>query len=489
MKKLPEAFLIQRQPLLGEEWDSFLQSYNAPRTYGLRCNPLRDCKKLPFCLTPIPWTTGGYYYNPQEQPGKHPLHETGVYYIQEPSAMAVVSLLEPQPGERICDLCAAPGGKSTQIAGILRGQGLLVCNDPIASRARVLSQNIERMGISNALVCNESPERMAAHFPLLFDRVLVDAPCSGEGMFRKDDIAIEEWSPENVTQCAKRQKMILNNADLLLQPGGTLVYSTCTFSPDENEEMIAWFLHTHPDYTLVDWRETALGEQTATLPDYAGLSSGISVGISGDTEQAPDLSGALRLWPHRVKGEGHFAARLHKAGTPISPGRKRNKKSSGHSIPPGLAAAVRQYQSFASDFLTENHENISTDQLELFGDNLLQIPDSFSAISQTSNTAQALSGVRLLRTGLQLGTIKKNRFEPAHALAKTLTPKQVRFSVSCCLSDASRYLHGETLPCENHLKGWTLVCYEGQPLGWGKAQNGILKNHFPKGLRIPANVS
>lgn len=487
MKKLPEAFLIQRQPLLGEEWDSFLQSYDAPRAYGLRCNPLRSCEKLPFCLTPIPWVRDGYYYDPQEHPGKHPLHEAGAYYIQEPSAMAVVSLLDPQPGERICDLCAAPGGKSTQIAGMLKGQGLLVCNEPVASRARILSQNIERMGIPNALVCNESPERMAAHFPLLFDRVLVDAPCSGEGMFRKDDIAIEEWSPENVAQCAKRQKMILNDADLLLQPGGTMVYSTCTFSPEENEEMIAWFLHTHPDYTLVDWKETALGERTAALPNHAGLCGGIS--HNTEPQAIPDLSGALRLWPHKVQGEGHFAARLHKAGSPTPLGRKKTKKSSGRSIPPSLAAAVKQYQSFASDFLTEDHNHIVPNQLALFGDNLLQIPESVSSMFQTSTTAQALSGIKLVRTGLQLGIIKKNRFEPAHSLAKTLTPKQVRFSVSCSMTDATRYLHGETLSCENHLKGWTLVCYEGQPLGWGKAQNGLLKNHFPKGLRISANVS
>ena len=184
MQTLPEAFVQLRQPLLKEEWSDFLKSYECPKTYGLRQNPLKSCGKLPFTLEPVPWTKEGFYADPEERPGKHPLHEAGVYYIQEPSAMSVVSLLDPKPGDVVCDLCAAPGGKSTQIGGRLQGQGLLVSNEIFPARARILSQNIERMGIANAIVCNEPPDRMAAFFPFYFDRIVVDAPCSGEGMFR-----------------------------------------------------------------------------------------------------------------------------------------------------------------------------------------------------------------------------------------------------------------------------------------------------------------
>ena len=232
--------------------------------------PFQGCDTLPFSLKPVAWAEDGYYFDPEERPGRHPLHEAGAYYIQEPSAMSVVSLLDPQPGELVCDLCAAPGGKSTHIAALLRGQGMLVSNEIFPNRARILSQNIERMGIPNALVCNESPEGLATHFPLFFHRIVVDAPCSGEGMFRKDDTAVSEWSLENVRICADRQRMILTQADQMLQPGGVLVYSTCTFAPDEDEAMIQWFLETHPDYTLTDWHDTALGQRVADLPDHSG---------------------------------------------------------------------------------------------------------------------------------------------------------------------------------------------------------------------------
>lgn len=476
-KILPPDFLRERQPLLGAEWEDFLQSYDTPRAYGLRRNPFQDCTDLPFSLEEVPWARDGYYVSPEEHPGRHPLHEGGAYYIQEPSAMSVVSLLDPRPGELVCDLCAAPGGKSTHIAALLHGIGLLVSNEVFPNRAKILSQNIERMGIPNALVCNESTDRMASHFPLFFHRIVVDAPCSGEGMFRKDDTAIREWSLENVALCTDRQKTILDHADQMLQPGGTLVYSTCTFAPDEDEAIVQWFLETHPDYTLIDWHDTTLGQSVAGLPQWAGLSEG----ISGDFP-AEITSKVLRLWPHKLRGEGHFAARFQKSGTPIpisetmhtsetSAAHRKKKKKKQNEID------LTDYEEFKKQYLQapfSAYPELAPGRMEFFGDELYQIPCS----------VPSLSGLKILRSGLHLGTQKKNRFEPAHALAKALRPSEAKQSISCSYEDACRYLKGETISCPDTWKGWSLVCYEGCTLGWGKAQNGILKNHYPKGLRI-----
>lgn len=472
-RNLPPDFLRERKPILGAEWEDFLQSYDTPRAYGLRRNPFQGCDTLPFSLKPVAWAEDGYYFDPEERPGRHPLHEAGAYYIQEPSAMSVVSLLDPQPGELVCDLCAAPGGKSTHIAALLQGQGMLVSNEIFPNRARILSQNIERMGIPNALVCNESPEGLAAHFPLFFHRIVVDAPCSGEGMFRKDDTAVSEWSLENVRICADRQRMILTQADQMLQPGGVLVYSTCTFAPDEDEAMIQWFLETHPDYTLTDWHDTALGQRVADLPDHGGLSCGIAA--------YPDeiSSRVLRLWPHKLHGEGHFAARLVKAGTPQPAGEvlptvsvKKSKKKQRDK-----AVDLTDYKEFEKKYLQtplQDDPVFAHGKMELFGDSLYLLPAA----------APSLAGLKLLRSGLQLGTLKKNRFEPAHALAKALKPSQACQSLSCSYEDANRYLHGETIACDPSFKGWVLVTVDNCTLGWGKAQNGMLKNHYPKGLRI-----
>lgn len=505
MQTLPEAFVQLRQPLLKEEWSDFLKSYECPKTYGLRQNPLKSCGKLPFTLEPVPWTKEGFYADPEERPGKHPLHEAGVYYIQEPSAMSVVSLLDPKPGDVVCDLCAAPGGKSTQIGGRLQGQGLLVSNEIFPARARILSQNIERMGIANAIVCNEPPDRMAAFFPFYFDRIVVDAPCSGEGMFRKDDTAIEEWSPENVQICVERQKMILNHADEMLKPGGVLVYSTCTFAPEENEEMIAWFLATHPGYILEDWKETPVGADTASFSQHAGLSNGNPEWVNWDKLQQEceaenlwfpekrkaELTKTLRLWPHKLKGEGHFAARLRK-GRPTPSieeyaenetinKKKSSKKKKNHSEKSGLSKEIiSDWEDFQQKFLIAQKasipnpkQNFSNGRFELFGEEIYFLP----------RQAPALKGLKVVRGGLHVGTTKKNRFEPSYAFAKALTKQQVKNSLDCSLEDAIRYLKGETLSCDSSLRGWTLVCYENCPLGWGKAQNGICKNHFPKGLR------
>ena len=285
---LPELFLERVHGQLGEEYGAFLESLQRPRAVALRFNPLKgEIPTLSFVGEPVPWEPMGYYYDPESRPGLHVYHEAGVYYLQEASAMAPVALLDPQPGELICDLCAAPGGKSTQIAGRLRGLGMLLCNEINPKRAKILSRNIERLGVANAVVTNESPAALSRRLPGFFDRVLVDAPCSGEGMFRKEEAAVTDWSPEAVQMCARRQAEILDCAAEMLKPGGRLVYSTCTFSPQEDEEAVLHFLKNHPDFT----------PEPVEAPWFQ--------------ESGPAM---YRLWPHKLLGEGHFAAVLRKMG-------------------------------------------------------------------------------------------------------------------------------------------------------------------------------
>lgn len=464
---LPETFLERMKEQLGDEYDDFVASYEQNSSYGLRVNLLKGAvdeiiPALPFALRPVPWAVEGFFADPASHPGRHPLHEAGVYYIQEPSAMSVVALLDPAPGETVCDLCAAPGGKSTQIAARMQGKGLLVSNEIIPGRARILSQNIERMGISNALVCNETPERMAGHFPLFFDKIVVDAPCSGEGMFRKDDTAIAEWSPQQVEVCRERQTMILEYADAMLKPGGILVYSTCTFAPQEDEEQVSHFLATHREYYVEPWN--------TFLPADCGITDGT-------------LPGTMRLLPHRLEGEGHFVCRLRKGDTDTD---KQNdvQKASGktHSKSRKSKKSPTDLSDFW-DFIEQTLSEVSftaKDTFAFYGDELYRIPDGISSVK----------GIKTVRAGLHLGTRRKNRFEPAHALAKALTPGQAPY-YNCTEEEAVRYLHGETLPAaqgeglpDTSLHGWILVCHKGFPLGWAKANQGVLKNHYPKGLRV-----
>ncbi len=430
--QFPLGFQEKMIALLGEEEArAFFQSYETERAYGLRRNLLKIdettfLNKMPFVLEPVSWAKEGYYYQGEtDQPGKHPYHEAGLYYIQEPSAMSVVEYLNPQPGEVICDLCAAPGGKSTQIAGRMQGEGLLVSNEIIPSRAKILSQNIERMGIRNAVVLNETMERMEQFFPTFFDRVLVDAPCSGEGMFRKNQAAVDEWSPEQVLFCAERQAMILNCAATMLKPGGTLVYSTCTFSTEENELQIEGFLQTHPDFQL---------EETK------------------------------RLWPHKIKGEGHFIAKLRKA---------EDAEANSRKIPcvSGVqASALTEWKAFCKGTLRTELTGIPI----AFGEHLYLVPKQMRSMDK----------MKVVRPGLHLGENKKNRFEPAHALALALSPEDVAQQHELkSIQDAECYLQGNTVECADDLKGWTLMTVDGFSIGWGKAQDGILKNHYPKGLR------
>ena len=300
--------------LLVAEFDAFAASYDRPRNVGLRRNPQKGAQlALPeFGLTPVPWCADGFYYDAAARPGLSPLHEAGCYYLQEPSAMAPAELLDVQPGMHVLDLCAAPGGKSTQLAAKLAGCGLLVCNEIHPKRAQILAQNIERMGIANALVLNEHPKNLSPRFDGYFDRVLVDAPCSGEGMFRKEEAAVADWSEETVAMCAARQIEILRTAASLLRPGGRLVYSTCTFAPQENEGTISAFLQEHPDFSVIPIGSPYF---SPGRPDWIA-------------DPAAGLEGTARLWPHHLRGEGHFAAVLQKSGSapgsdiPTEPGGK-----------------------------------------------------------------------------------------------------------------------------------------------------------------------
>ena len=319
---LPRAFEERMQRMLGEEYPAFESSYEKDKYQALRVNTLKADKEIfvknaPFSLNQVPWETNGFYYDSQDTPGKHPYHEAGVYYIQEPSAMAPVPFLEVTPGDRVLDLCAAPGGKSTQIAVALKGKGLLVCNEIHPARAKILSENIERMGVRNAVVTNESPEKLEQYFAGYFDKILVDAPCSGEGMFRKNEDAKNEWSTENVQICADRQVGILDCAANMLRPGGRLVYSTCTFAPAENEGSIAGFLERHPEYKVISV-ERPEGFESGK-PEWFEFTGEVSTNTEKSTatydeEVCRELEKTLRIWPHKVNGEGHYLAVLEKEG-------------------------------------------------------------------------------------------------------------------------------------------------------------------------------
>ncbi len=427
---LPEAFLNRIKKQLGEEYPSFMESLERPRAVALRFNPLKgDTPNLPFVGAPVPWEPLGYYYDPESRPGLHPYHEAGVYYLQEASAMAPVALLDPQPGERICDLCAAPGGKTTQIAGRMAGQGFLLCNEWSPKRAKILSRNIERMGIANALVTNEHPEKLAKRFVGFFDRVLVDAPCSGEGMFRKEEAAVTDWSQDTVEMCARRQAEILHSAAALVRPGGRLVYSTCTFAPEEDEDAVHLFLAQHPEFSA----------EEVNAPWFV-----------------PGPDGSFRMWPHKLLGEGHFAAVLKKTEGDIDD----ISGGAGEKLP-------RQWQDFskALDISLPEGKTIT------FGQSLYWAPAEMPD----------LRGLKVMRPGLELGELKKDRFEPAHALALWLKTAACCQNISHDGKDIAAYMHGETIPSEKN--GWCLVTVDGYSIGWGKGDGKILKNHYPKGLR------
>lgn len=427
---LPEAFLERMKIQLGGEYDAFLESLQRPRAVALRFNPLKgEVPALPFVGEKVPWEPMGYYYDPEARPGLHPYHEAGVYYLQEASAMAPVALLDPQPGEKICDLCAAPGGKTTQIAGRMAGEGFLLCNEINPKRAKILSRNIERMGVANALVTNEHPATLAERFAGYFDRVLVDAPCSGEGMFRKEEAAVTDWSPETVEMCARRQGEILHSAARLVRPGGRLVYSTCTFAPAEDEGAVEEFLKAHPEFV----------PESVEAPWFV-----------------PGENGSFRMWPHKLLGEGHFAAVLRKLDGEAFDG----PMAQGEKLP-------KQWQVFAK----EMGITLPVGSAVSFGDNLFWAPEGMPDLRK----------LKVLRPGLELGNVKKDRLEPAHALALWLRDCGCKETLRWDSRELAAYMHGDVVPSK--AKGWCLVTADGYSIGWGKGDGNWLKNHYPKGLR------
>jgi NOL1/NOP2/sun family putative RNA methylase len=479
--KLPEFFLNHFRTLMDhEEFNAFVASFDGSRHYGLRLNTLKvnkdDFLKLTHMkLSEIPWVSEGFYYEEGDVPGKHPYYHAGLYYIQEPSAMMPARMLSPCSGERVLDLCAAPGGKTTQLGSFMKNKGLIVCNDISPKRVKALVKNVELMGLTNTLVTNETPQRLAETFPEFFDKILLDVPCSGEGMFRKDREAVQSYTRFKSTECVAMQRDIMEKALTMLRPGGSIVYSTCTFNPEENERNIEDFMAR---YGLTVKR---------LVPSGGWEPSRSSWTESGDEA----LSGGLRMWPHRGGGEGHFVCRLEKSG-----------EAAGSASRETLYADS-EYTSGISDF-TDNSDS-------LIGKSDYTSPEAEKAASAffgfiSENMRISLSGVYHLRggslyllppyldtapalrwekAGLYLGEYQKGRFEPSQSLVMACRSHHFKRVISFKADDHNvlRYLKGETLMTDGD-KGYTLVCVDGFPLGWAKQENGILKNLYPKGWRM-----
>lgn len=459
--KLPVEFLDKMKALLKEnEYKEFIGSYNDQRYYGLRVNTLKiDVDNFvrisPFHLDPIPWTRDGFYYREGETPGRHPYYYAGLYYIQEPSAMLPGEVINAQPGERILDLCAAPGGKTVQIAAGLKGEGLLVSNDINSDRVKALVKNIELCGVKNAIVTNESPDKLAGSFKEFFDKILVDAPCSGEGMFRKDEEAAKSWENFKCEKCAGMQWEILQYVDRMLKPGGYIVYSTCTFSPEEDEKMISRFIDAFGNYEVLEIPRTG----------------GIEPGRPEWSDNNMALSKTARLWPHRVKGEGHFVALLRKKDTGFV--EKSNMIRSGDGISSGnkaLESGIRAFRKFSDENL-----NIEINgYFELKGNNLYCLPVE----------CPDLRGLKIAKFGWYLGEISRERFEPSHSMVISLKKEDIKNVINFDANsrEVISYLKGETLVIDGE-KGYTGILADGFTVGWGKQTGDMLKNLYPKGWR------
>lgn len=475
---LPEKFEEKMRAVLGEEYDAFLASYDQPRNFGLRVNvdkisPEEFEQLAPFHLTKIPWTKNGYYYEEQDYPARHPFYYAGLYYIQEPSAMTPASRLVSEPGDKVLDLCAAPGGKATELGANLHGEGVLVANDISASRAKALLKNIEVFGLSNTFVVNEVPAKLSENFQEFFDKILVDAPCSGEGMFRKDPGAVKAWDEEKPLDCAKSQREIITRAAAMLAPGGYLLYSTCTFSPEENEQIIQFLLDTQEDFEICD------------IAPYEGFSGGRpDLAYAWDSKSpdykrgSEDLTKCVRIWPHKMAGEGHFLALLHKKGE------KPYKDVDNHPVKKPQVDKVKKISKGETQALTEFFTDVTMpldwNYIEVRKGQVYYVPSALGP----------RSGLVFLRNGLYLGEIRKDRFEPSQSFAMALKKEEYASSLDLDYADVrvEKYLRGETIDVDDipvkNKKGWQLVCVNGYPLGWGKLVNGTLKNKYHTGWRM-----
>lgn len=447
--KLPQEFTDRMIKLLGEEeFARYEESFTKPRYNGLRVNTLKMTQEefqeiSPFELKPIPWCSNGFYYNREEaNPAKHPFYHAGLYYIQEPSAMTPASFLPVEPGEKVLDLCAAPGGKTTELGAKLKKQGVLVSNDISISRTKALLHNIELCGIPNIVVLSEEPAKLADRFPGYFDKILVDAPCSGEGMFRKDPAMVKAWSPGKVEEYSALQRQIVAEAVKMLKPGGKMIYSTCTFAPEENEQTIEYLLETFPELSLVE------------LPLYEGFDQGHPEWSKSGREE---LKYCRRLWPHRIAGEGHFVALLQKNEDAEA------KKFRSYSYKSAKLAPELE------DFLKESKLSLNPSRIEVHDERVFYMPEGLPD----------MKGLRIVRAGLFLGNLKKKRFEPSQPLAMSFGKEEGPQRISLSVEDERviRYLKCETINVEGD-NGNVLICVENQPLGFGKLNRGVLKNKY-----------
>ncbi|MCR4930261.1 MAG: RsmF rRNA methyltransferase first C-terminal domain-containing protein [Lachnospiraceae bacterium] len=465
MINLPVEFENRMKEMLKDDFEQFMASYDEKKKTGIRINTVKISKDdflkvFPVNLSPVPWCDTGFVASGDEKYGRDALHDAGAFYMQEPSAMgpvAAIANIVDLKGKKILDLCAAPGGKSTELAAFMGNTGLLVSNEINKDRSSILSSNIERCGIRNCVVLNETPENIAERFEEFYDVVVVDAPCSGEGMFRKDETAIKEWSMENVAMCAKRQEDILKEAVKTVAPGGYLVYSTCTFAPAEDEEQIIKFLSDNPDFEVL------------SVPLFRFFDFGHKEWLSNGLSDEEDvLKKCARLWPHKIDGEGHFICVLHNTSLQGENEKGKKKKAEG--------SADRKTFSLIEAFVKDNLNGfeINKECAVCFKDSVYLLPEAFD---------KTLKGLKVVRAGINLGEIKKDRFEPSHSLAMVLSKEEAKRSIELDEDEALKFRHGEEIKkdCEN---GWTLVCFKGVSLGWCKATGGNLKNHYPKGLRI-----
>ncbi len=463
--KLPESFQNKMKELLKDEFPDYIACYEEPRYYGLRVNTnkisVEEFQKIsPFEIRPVPWIENGFYYDGETAaPSRHPYYFAGLYYLQEPSAMTPASRLPIEPGDRVLDVCAAPGGKATELGARLQGIGVLIANDISNSRAKGLLKNIEVFGIGNVLVLSEEPGKLVGYFKEYFDKILIDAPCSGEGMFRKDRKMIKAWEEHGPEFFANLQKSIIIQAAEMLKPGGMMLYSTCTFDGRENEQMVEYLMERHPEFEIL------------SITPYDGFAHGIPE-LTKSKDEA--YKRTVRIFPHKMKGEGHFLALL----------RKRNIRETD------LAKSVNEDSSAGrgrkklpqelEEFFRGITWKLDADRLEIHGERVYYMPCSLPDVR----------GIRFLRTGLLLGELKKNRFEPSQALAMCLKKEEYGKVLNLKAEDVriSRYLKGETLEVSDVLpetsNGWYLVCVDGYPLGWGKLTRGTMKNKYLPGWRL-----
>lgn len=432
--RFPTGFEEKYQRLLGKEAASFFSTFDQEPISAFRTNPLKE-GQVTFS-NPIPGTKWGYY---GKVSGKSPEHVTGLVYSQEPAAQMVAQIAHPREGMKVLDLAAAPGGKSTHLLSYLNNTGLLVSNEINNKRSKILVENIERFGARNVLVTNESAERLAKVFSSFFDLIVLDAPCSGEGMFRKQPDAMDYWSLDYPAQCATLQREILEDAVKMLANGGELVYSTCTWAPEENEEIVAWLLDEFP-LELVD------------IPKLNGMTPGI------------DYQETARMYPHHFKGEGQFVAKFRFVGE--------------HKLPklkPAQSNLTADQRSLWQIFQKEHLKVELKGDLQTFGDQLYLLPLGLPDLSK----------IKIARNGLHLGTFKKKRFEPSFALGLALQPSEVKNKLELSQQDFEVYVGGETLQIKESLpNGWYQLIIHGNGLGFAKLANQTLKNYFPKGLRF-----